>query len=203
MTEHEIIPFISDTRPIHKRPLIFGNPPFSTEYFVLLSYTTRLRLEVDGELLRRVEKVSVNEWMHYSDAYLVVGSIYKPYILDSGQGIIDPVLRDEMAKLRMLLDNGCLEAAGHPPDLRKWSILRALKLSFCKIKVRDGMQDLEGCIVGWHDMPSTLSFPIECIFRHAASMKQFTLSLEEEDIVNIDFSQGAVLFMKRPGTVST
>lgn len=162
MTEHEITPFMSDTRPIHKRPLIFGKPPFSTEYFVILSYTTRLRLEVDEELLRRAGKVSVNEWLHYSDAYLVVGSIYTPYILDSGQTLIDPVLRDEMVKLQMLLDNGCREAARPPPDLRKWLVLRALKLSFRKIKVHDGMQNLEGCIVGWQDMPSTVSFPIKC-----------------------------------------
>lgn len=94
-------------------------------------------------------------------------------------------LIEEQKQLKQLVAEGISKAASQK-DLPKWSILKALELSFRRI-----WYNLElGYIITWSTPPTSASFPIECVFQGAASKKMEILLLTEKTITDTVIKHG-------------
>jgi hypothetical protein len=164
--------------------MIHGKPSTVKEDFVLLRQITRTRIQLISDqqlhVLTRDILERQNGWLHYSDAYLVAHTI-DMYMALRGCPVADPQHAEELNELGALLLQGLQEMG--MDDMEKWCHWRALKASFRKIKVNESM---EGCIVEWWSLPTSLSWPVTCTFQDGKTGERSVWLLYEKDIMDID-----------------
>lgn len=211
MTEDYISPFTDVHRPLSDHPLLKWkahsqehrltlerrlielrlDTQLGEDSFALLSSWIHDKLSDNQPLWRLTTQAAINGWLHYIDAYFVFHAIFLSLLL-SGEMIPEPAytpLQEEQKQLIQLVDDGMRKAASHPRDVHKWCIFKALKLSFRKIKYTTRGREREGYIITWSALPSSMSFPIECVFQDAANKKTGTVWLREDDMCGMDISQ--------------